>query len=168
VDRHHLDAPDRRLATDNPWRIARPALTTLSQSSPGSKEDITAVDVDRITTTYTGHCVTDDALTAAHRRGGFAAALAHAVEQAADAVAYTDADLRRLTASITDRIDTVARAIDAAPGQPAPTLNPLGELQATGPRFDAVIAVRADRIIHLRALVRLWQQLSDIDHTSTP
>lgn len=126
------------------------------------------MDVARITTKYTGHRVTDDALTIAHRRGGLAAALAHALEQAADAVASTEADLRRLTASIADRIDTVARAIDAAPGQSAPTLNPLGELQATGPRFDAVIAVRADRITHLRAVVRLWQQLPDGDRTSTP
>ena len=123
------------------------------------------MDVERLTATYTGHPIEQDALIAAHRRGGLAAALADAVQQAADTLA--GADLAHLCSSITDRLGTVARTITAGPGEPVPTLNPLGELQATGPRLDAVIAVRADRISHLRTLVRLWRHLP-IDDTATP
>jgi hypothetical protein len=124
------------------------------------------LDVERIITKYTGQPVRDDQLIAGHRRGGLAAALAAALERAADAVADAETELTRLTRAITDRAAAVTRTLDAEPGQQAPTLNPLGELQATGPRFDAVIAVRADRIGHLRTLVRLWQQLPE-DFAST-
>ncbi|MBM0260107.1 hypothetical protein [Micromonospora sp. 4G55] len=34
--------------------------------------------------------------------------------------------------------------------------NPIGVLQAQGPRLDALIAQRAAQISHLRALVRIW------------
>ena len=117
------------------------------------------MDIERITTKYTGHRVEVDALIAAHRRGGLAQGLAHELERAANALAGVEADLIRLARGITDDCGKVRRAIDAGPTEPAPTLNPLGELQARGPRFDAVIAVRDDRITHLRALVGLWQQL---------
>jgi hypothetical protein len=127
------------------------------------KEDVTVVDVEHITTKYTGHRVELDAMIAAHRRDGLAAALAEALERAADAVADAETELTRLARSITDRADVVSRTIDAEAGEQLPTLNPLGELQATGPRFDAVIAVRADRITHLRTLVRLWRQLPNGD-----
>jgi hypothetical protein len=123
------------------------------------------VDIEHITAKYTGHRVDDDALIAAHRAGGLAAALAHAVEHAAEGLAHADTELTRLAASLGTRAGAVARAIAAAPGEPAPTLNPLGELQADGTRFDAVIAVRADRITHLRELVRLWQHLPHDDAT---
>ncbi len=117
------------------------------------------MDIDRLTTTYTGHRVEFDALLAAHRRGGLPAALAGALEQAGEALDSAEAELARLATSITDRTGAVQRAITAEPGQPVPTLNPLGELQATGPRFDAVVAVRHEHISHLRTLVRLWQHL---------
>jgi hypothetical protein len=117
------------------------------------------VDIERLTSKYTGHPVDVDALIAAHRRGGLAAALAQAVEHAADALAHAETDLSRLADALTSRAGTVRRTLAAQPGEHAPTLNPLGELQADGPRFDAVIAVRTDRITHLRTLVRLWQQL---------
>ena len=117
------------------------------------------MDIERVTTKYTGHRIDDDALIAAHRAGGLAAALAHAVEHAAEDLAHADTELTRLAASLASRAGTVAEAIAAAPGGSAPRLNPLGELQADGPRFDAVIAVRADRITHLRELVRLWRHL---------
>lgn len=64
-----------------------------------------------------------------------------------------------MSSSIIDDCGKVRSAVDAGPGQQAPTLNPLGELQARGPRLDAVIAVRDDRISHLRTLARLWQHL---------
>ncbi len=67
--------------------------------------------------------------------------------------------MTRLASLLGARAGTVTEAIAAAPGESAPTLNPLGELQADGPRFDALIAVRADRIAHLRELVRLWRHL---------
>lgn len=119
------------------------------------------MDIERVTTKYTGHRVDVDALIAGHRAGGLRAALAHTVEHAAEGLAHTDTDLTRLADSITARTGAVARAIAAAPGEPAPTLNPLGELQADGSRFDALIAVRADRITQLRTLVRLWQKTHD-------
>ena len=120
------------------------------------------MDIERLTTKYTGHRVDEDALIAGHRASGLAAALAHAVE----GLAHADTELTRLASSLGTRAGTVTEAIAAAPGEPAPTLNPLGELQADGPRFDALIAVRADRITHLRTLVRLWQQLPHDDATS--
>jgi hypothetical protein len=124
------------------------------------------VDIERLTTKYTGHRVDEDALIAGHRASGLAAALAHAVEHAVEGLAHADTELTRLASSLGTLAGTVARTIAAAPGEPAPTLNPLGELQADGPRFDALIAVRADRITHLRTLVRLWQQLPHDDATS--
>ncbi len=117
------------------------------------------MEIERVTTKYTGHRVEADALIAAHRRGGLAQGLAHELERAATALAGADADLIRLATAITDDCGNVRHAVDAGPADPASTLNPLGELQARGPRLDAVIAVRDDRITHLRALVRLWRQL---------
>ncbi len=38
------------------------------------------MDIEHVTTKYTGHRVDDDALIAAHRAGGLRNALAHAVE----------------------------------------------------------------------------------------
>ena len=121
------------------------------------------MDIDRLTTTYTGHRVEFDALLAAHRRGGLPAALATALQHAGEALDSAEADLARLATSITDRTGAVLRAITAEPGQLVATLNPLGELQAHGPRFDALIAVRDERISHLRTLVRLWQHLPAAD-----
>ncbi len=45
------------------------------------------MDIEPITTRYTGHRIDDDALIAAHRAGGLAATLAHAVEHAAEGLA---------------------------------------------------------------------------------
>lgn len=119
------------------------------------------MDIERLTTKYTGHRIGDDALAAAHRRGGIAAALTGALERAAYTLDDAETDLADITASITHHTSTVIGVITANPDDTVPTLNPLGELQAQGPRFDAVIAVRADRITHLRTLVQLWQQLPD-------
>ena len=46
------------------------------------------MDTERVTTKYTGHRVDDGALIAAHRAGGLAAALAHAVEHGAERLAH--------------------------------------------------------------------------------
>ncbi len=85
--------------------------------------------------------------------------LAHALERAAYAVGEADADLGRAATSISDALADTRQALDALAGQPIRCLNPLGELQANGPRFDALVAARHDRIGHLRTVARLWQQL---------
>ena len=122
------------------------------------------MNIERLTAKYTGHRVDGDALLDVHGRGGLPAAIAQALEHAAEAVAAAEAELVRLSTSISDDCSKVWLAVDAGPTQQAPTLNPLGELQARGPRIDAIIAVRDDRIAHLRTLVRLWQQLPQENH----
>jgi hypothetical protein len=69
--------------------------------------------------------------------------LANAVEQAASAVVRTEEELGQTAGWVADKTDRVRRALAAHPGQPLPTLNPLGELQAHAPRFDALISERA-------------------------
>ncbi len=137
------------------------ANRTLRRRGPSTdtERETPEMDVERLTSKYTGHRVEADQLIDGHRRGGLPAALAQALETAADAVAGAEAELLRLSSSIIDDCGKVRSAVDAGAGRQAPTVNPLGELQARAPRFDAVIAVRDDRIIHLRSLVRLWQRL---------
>ena len=124
------------------------------------------MDFSRLSLKYTDFRVEDDALIAAHQRGGIDALIAQAVERAADAVRHVDKELAFLSAQIFNSISAVDENLHAAPGQQVRTLNPLGELQANGPRFDALIAMRADRIEQLRQLVHLWRQLPA--HISTP
>lgn len=51
------------------------------------------MNVEHLTTKYTGHRIEDDQLIDAHRRGGLPAALAQALETAAEAVAGAEAEL---------------------------------------------------------------------------
>lgn len=115
---------------------------------------------------YTGQRIDDDAIIAAHRHGGLHKALAHSMEQAAEAVRSVDRELTAVTTQVSACARKVDQSLSATAGEPVPTLNPLGELQAGGPRFDALIAIRAGRIEHLRQLVNLWRLLPA--HTSTP
>ena len=108
------------------------------------------VDIEDITETYTGQRVGfTDLVTAAHVADPFASLLARTVERAAYAVA----------ASIGGTADRVQHVLAAMAGEPVRSLNPLGELQANGPRLDALIAVRHDRIAHLRTVTSLWRHL---------
>ncbi|MCO1593773.1 hypothetical protein M8C17_01175 [Micromonospora sp. RHAY321] len=105
---------------------------------------------------YTGHDIPDDTL-AARTRGGAPAVLAAALADACHALTGTETDLARCADTIAARLDDVRRALAARPGEPAPTINPTGVLQADGPRLDALSAQRAAQISHLRALVRIWR-----------
>jgi hypothetical protein len=104
---------------------------------------------------YTDHTVTPAELTAGSD-DPLRAKLAHAVERAAYAVARVEEELGQVTGWVTDKTVRVRLALTAHPGQPAPTLNPLGELQAHAARFDALISERAARIEHLQTLVAVW------------
>jgi hypothetical protein len=117
------------------------------------------MDIARLSTKYANHRVEDDALIAAHRRGGIDAALAQAVEHAAEAVRSVESELAVVTSRLHQSASKVKENLGAEPGQPVFHLNPLGELQANGTRFDALIAMRADRIGHLQQLIRLWRHL---------
>jgi len=118
------------------------------------------VDIDTVTEKYTRQRLGLDTLTAAGYTGDpMARWLAHAIGRAAEAVLEVEADLARAADSVSRAIEAVCETVAAPAGQPVRSLNPLGELQANGPRFDALIAVRHDRIAHLRVLTRLGQQL---------
>jgi len=125
------------------------------------------MDVERLTDKYTGMRISHDALAAHHRRGGIAAAVADALIRAAHTVDGAEKELTRLATAIDHATASVTRTITAGPGERAPSLNTLGELQSRGPRFDALIAVRAACIDHLKELVRLWQHLPTDGDTTT-
>jgi hypothetical protein len=112
---------------------------------------------------YTGVVIARVDLAQAAAGGGWRAALAtelgDAIWTGADAIGHLEDELDLHVAWINATTDRVNTAITAGPGQCVPTLNPLGELQSYGPRFDQLIAVRAERIAHLRQLVRLWSAL---------
>jgi hypothetical protein len=119
------------------------------------------MDIERLIDKYTGQPVTWDALLAAANTGDTERALlrtlAGAVERAAYAVGDTEAELVRVTDSIGRSLARVHANIDATAGQLVPAVNPLGELQANAPRFDAQISLRDERIAHLAVVTRLWQ-----------
>jgi hypothetical protein len=116
------------------------------------------VDINRVTVKYTGHRLDIDTLLAAARGNDpLAAALAHAVNRAAQAIIDVETDLLHVADTISVSLDTVRDSLAAATGQDAPTVNPLGELQAKAPRFDALIGLRHERIAHLRTVMRLWR-----------
>lgn len=117
------------------------------------------MDVERLTTKYTGVRISHDALAAHHRRDGIAAAVADALIRAVHTLDGAEQELARLAAAIDHATASVTRTITAGPDERAPSLNTLGELQSRGSRFDALIAVRAACIDHLKELVRLWQHL---------
>jgi hypothetical protein len=117
------------------------------------------VDIEDITEKYTGQRLGLTDLTAAwHTDNPAAQALAHAVERAAYALGEVEADLAHCADSVSRAIEAACEAVVAPAGQRIRTLNRLGELQANGPRFDLLIALRADRVEHLRILTRLWQE----------
>ena len=84
--------------------------------------------------------------------------LCDAIDHAARALARVDDELAHLAGVVARAADTVTTGLKPESGQPTPTLNPLGELRGGGLRFDAAIAVRAERINHLKVLVGLWSR----------
>ena len=112
------------------------------------------MEIDFITAKYTGHRITDGDLSASHRRGGLAADLARALYHCCHAVFNGDADLDRIGATLADSIAVVRANTAATPGTGAPTITPLGN---SGPRFDALLGIRDERVGHLKELVHLWQ-----------
>jgi hypothetical protein len=125
------------------------------------------MDVERLTAKYTEVRIDHDALAAQHRRAGIAAAVADALIRAAHTLDGAEQELTRLASAIDHATASVTRTVTAGPGERAPGLNTLGELQARGSRFDALIAVRAACIDHLKELVRLWQHLPTDGDTPT-
>ncbi|WP_030442461.1 hypothetical protein [Actinoplanes subtropicus] len=111
------------------------------------------MEIDAITAKYTGHRITDSDLSAGHRRGGLAADLARALYHCCHAVFTVDADLDRIGATLADSIAVVRANTAATPGTGTPTITPLGN---SGPRFDALLGIRDERLSHLRELVHLW------------
>ena len=121
------------------------------------------MDTETITEKYTGLRLDSAALSAAAGRGGVHAELANALWHAASDLAHTESDLAQVGSWVTAAATRLATAIAAPPGATTPSVNPLGELQSNGPRFDQLIAVRSERINHLQQLVRLWTALSTPD-----
>lgn len=117
------------------------------------------MDLERLTTKYTGVRIGYDALAAHHRQGGIAAAVADALIRAMYTLDSAERELARLAESIDHATASVTRTITAGADERIPSLNTLGELQSRGSRFDALIAVRAACIDHLKDLVGLWQHL---------
>jgi hypothetical protein len=93
--------------------------------------------------------------------------VADALIRAVHTVDGAEQELARLTAGIDHATASVTRTITAGPDERVPSLNTLGELQSRGSRFDALIAVRAACIDHLKELVRLWQHLPTSGDTPT-
>lgn len=112
------------------------------------------MEIDFITTKYTGHRITDEDLTAGRQRGGLAADLARALYNCCYALFTVDAELDRAGATIADSIAIVRANTAAAHGSLTPTITTLGN---SGPRFDALLGIRFERLGHLRELVHLWQ-----------
>jgi hypothetical protein len=106
---------------------------------------------------YTGHDLRDEELLAALQADLLRRQLTQALGSAALAVSATEAELRRVTASITDSLTAVSQNLAAGPGHTVRSINPIGELQANAPRFDALIARRDAEVGHLKTLTRLWQ-----------
>lgn len=105
---------------------------------------------------YTGHDITHDAVTAARHASGTLPVLAAAIVDTCHALTTTEANLTRCADTIAGHLADVRRALNAGPGEPAPTLDPLGVLQAHGPRLNALTVQRATQISHLQALARIW------------
>jgi hypothetical protein len=109
---------------------------------------------------YTGRDITEETILGAARHGDpIRTAVAGALYQAAYAVIDAETDLRRITTSIADSLAKTTENVTATAGQQVRGLNPIGELQSNAPRFDALVAVRHERVSHLQALVRLWLAL---------
>lgn len=117
------------------------------------------MDESHLITKYTGHRLDPAALRAAGKVAGIAAALGEAIGQAALAVEEVDRELTHRIPSIIEYLTRVKTTVNAELGEPAPGLNPVGELQAQGPRFDTLIAMREERLQHLRTLLKLWNEL---------
>jgi hypothetical protein len=112
------------------------------------------MDDEEIIKKYTGHRVSVRELACAASSGGSEAELAKAVLSAVHSLAGAEAELTRVGTWVGDAVSRTRAVIAAA--QPTPDLNRLGELQINGPRFDMFVAVRAERISHLRQLLHLW------------
>lgn len=166
--RTHAVPPARRCRDPRPVAAAAgpqnpsagPAPRTPGHRAPNhQKGHLDTVDGSQLITKYTGHHLDPAALIADRQVTGTAAALAAAIGQAALNIDDTETELTRLTPSITHHLTRVSTTITAQPGQPAPALNPVGELQEHARKFDTLIAVREERIQHLRALIQIWSTL---------
>jgi hypothetical protein len=108
-------------------------------------------------TKHTRHDITEEHILAATRgTDPLRKDLASVLERAAWQVLETETELARVSSSIADSLAKVEQNLTAGPGQQVHSLNPLGELQSNGPRFDMLIAIRDERIRHLRTIARLW------------
>ena len=119
------------------------------------------MDIEDITHKYTGHRVRSADLLTAHTLP-LGADLADAVQRAAYAVGEIDNDLADIAGFIDATVQTIRRSIAAGPGEPVPTLNFLGELQSAGPRLDALVAARHERVIRLRIVTALWRKFTGL------
>ncbi|MEV0811209.1 hypothetical protein [Micromonospora sp. NPDC050200] len=82
---------------------------------------------------YTGHDFTEDALAAARQGPGALPVLAAAIADTCHALTATEADLARCADTIAGHLAHVHRALTAGPGEPAPTINPIGCCKPTDP-----------------------------------
>jgi hypothetical protein len=115
------------------------------------------MDLERVITKYTGRHLTRQQLERAMQLGGPAAELAMGIGSTAEAVGVTENELLRVIDTITRHTTTVRQVIAAEPGHPSSPLSRLDELQGSGVRFDALVAVRNAHLGHLGRLLRLWQ-----------
>lgn len=112
------------------------------------------MDLERTLEKYTRQPIDPGLLWAA--RSDEHPTLADAIIRAVIAIHDVETHLARTADSVADSVDKARKNITAAPGQRIFLLNSYGELQSAGPRFDALVAVRAERIEHLNTLVQLW------------
>ena len=111
---------------------------------------------------YTRQRITDADLAVVGDTGGIVAELADMLRTTVYSLQSTEHQLLQVASSLQDTAATIRANVHAVAGEPIRQLNSTGELLNTGVRADMLIAQRAERIDHLRALVWLWQ------HRTTP
>jgi hypothetical protein len=114
--------------------------------------------ISEVIARYTGQTLTSHDLAAADD-AALRPALSRALVHAAHELGRLDAELGEVNARVLDKTIRVTAALNTPAGRSAPSLNPIGELQANAARFDALIAERQARISHLHTLVALFNLL---------
>jgi hypothetical protein len=110
--------------------------------------------IERCTEKYTGHGVTAADLDTA--ADALCTELADMLRGAVYSPHSNQHQLLQVAATLQDTAMNIHAAISTTAGQPVRHLNSMGELLSTGVCADMLIALRADRIEHLRRLAWLW------------
>ena len=145
-----LPHPARPVRPESAGPARPPNRTGPSRQEKGNNRPC---PFDNLTEKYTGQHITDAELNAARDAGGLTAELASMLRTTAHSLRSTEQQLVQVASSLEETTANIRDNLNAAAGQPTRHLNSMGELLSTGVRTDLLIAQRADRIEHLRALV---------------